>query len=31
VPSGVAELPGAHDLGADPLIVLLGEDVVDAA
>src|ERR671925_2039641 len=31
VPSGVAELPGTHDLGADPRIVLLGEDVVDAA
>ena len=31
VPSGVAELPGAHDLGADPRIVPLDEDVVDAA
>src|SRR5918994_1175227 len=31
VPSGVAELPGTHDLGADPRIVLLGEGVVDAA
>ena len=31
VPSGVAELPGTHDLGADPRIVLLDEDVVDAA
>jgi hypothetical protein len=27
----VAELPGTHDLGADPRSVLLGEDVVDAA
>jgi hypothetical protein len=27
----VAELPGTHDLGADPRTVLLGEDVVDAA
>jgi hypothetical protein len=27
----VAELPGAHDLGADPRIVLLQEGVVDAA
>jgi hypothetical protein len=27
----VAELPGTHDLGADPRIVLLGEGVVDAA
>src|SRR5918997_4211672 len=31
VPSGVAELPGAHDLDADPRIVPLDEDVVDAA
>ena len=31
VPSGVAPLPGTHDLGADPRTVLLGEDVVDAA
>ena len=31
VPSGVAPLPGTHDLGADPSIELLGEDVVDAA
>src|SRR3954451_3552632 len=31
VPSGVAELPGTHDLGADPRIVPLDEDVVDAA
>src|SRR5688572_6840414 len=31
VPSGRAELPGAHDLGADPRTVLLGEGVVDAA
>src|SRR5918992_3891950 len=29
VPSGVAELPGTHDLGADPRIVPLDEDVVD--
>ena len=28
---GVAELPGTHDLGADPRIVLLREGVVDAA
>jgi hypothetical protein len=27
----VAELPGTHDLGADPRTVLLGEGVVDAA
>jgi hypothetical protein len=27
----VAELPGAHDLDADPRIVPLDEDVVDAA
>jgi hypothetical protein len=27
----VAPLPGTHDLGADPRIVLLDEDVVDAA
>ena len=31
VPSGVAELPGPHDLGADPRIVPLDESVVDAA
>src|SRR5215217_7136497 len=31
VPSGVAELPGPHDLGTDPRIVPLSEDVVDAA
>ena len=31
VPSGRAELPGAHDLGADPGGELLGEGVVDAA
>src|SRR5215216_758140 len=31
VPSGVAELPGTHDLGADPRTVLPGEGVVDAA
>jgi hypothetical protein len=31
VPSGVAELPATHDLGADPWIVLAGEGVVDAA
>jgi hypothetical protein len=31
VPSGVAELPGPHDLGADPRIVPLDEDVVDPA
>src|SRR5215218_7658858 len=31
VPSGGAELPGPHDLGADPRTVLLGEGVVDAA
>src|SRR6266540_5033190 len=31
VPSGVAELPGTHDLGADPGIVLVDEGVVDAA
>jgi hypothetical protein len=31
VPSGVAELAGTHDLGADPGIVLLDEGVVDAA
>src|SRR3954452_13756159 len=31
VPSGVAELPGPHDLGADPPIVPLEERVVDAA
>ena len=30
MPSGVAELPGAHDLGADPPIVPLQEGVVDA-
>jgi hypothetical protein len=27
----VAELPGTHDLGTDPRIVLVDEDVVDAA
>jgi hypothetical protein len=27
----VAELPGPHDLGADPRIVPLDEDVVNAA
>jgi hypothetical protein len=27
----VAELPGTHDLGADPRTVLLGEGVVDAS
>jgi hypothetical protein len=31
VPSRVAPLAGAHDLGADPRIVLADEDVVDAA
>ena len=31
VPSGRAELPGTHDLGADPRTVLLDEGVVDAA
>ena len=31
VPAGVPELPGTHDLGADPGIELLGEGVVDAA
>jgi hypothetical protein len=31
VPAGVAELPGAHDLGADPHVELLDEGVVDAA
>jgi hypothetical protein len=31
VPAGVAELPGPHDLGADPLIVPPEEGVVDAA
>src|SRR4051795_6851212 len=31
VPSGRAELPGAHDLGADPGIEQLREGVVDAA
>jgi hypothetical protein len=30
VPSGRSELPGTHDLGADPRTVLLGEGVVDA-
>jgi hypothetical protein len=30
VPSGRAELPGTHDLGADPRAVPLGEGVVDA-
>ena len=29
-PSGRAELPGTHDLGADPLIVLPQEGVVEA-
>jgi hypothetical protein len=27
----MAELPGTHDLGADPRTVLLDESVVDAA
>jgi hypothetical protein len=27
----VAPLPGTHDLGADPRIVPLDEDVIDAA
>src|SRR5919201_3980203 len=31
VPSGMAELPGNHDLGADPKIELPREGVVDAA
>jgi hypothetical protein len=31
VPPGVAELPGAHDLGADPLFVQPHDRVVDAA
>src|SRR4051794_2452388 len=31
VPSGVAELPGTHDLGADPRSEQLGEGVVDTA
>src|SRR5436309_15698816 len=31
VPSGRAELPGTHDLGADPRIVQPHEGVVDAA
>src|SRR5215216_5770615 len=31
VPSGRAELPGSHDLAADPRTVLPGEGVVDAA
>ena len=31
VPSGRAELPGTHDLGADPRTVLPREGVVDAA
>jgi hypothetical protein len=31
VPSGRTELPGPHDLGADPRIVLPSEHVVDAA
>jgi hypothetical protein len=31
VPSGRAELPGTHDLGADSRTVLLQEGVVDAA
>jgi hypothetical protein len=31
VPTGRAELPGTHDLGADPPIELPDEGVVDAA
>ena len=31
MPAGVTELPGAHDLGADPRGELLREGVVDAA
>ena len=31
VPAGRPELPGAHDLGADPLIVQPQEGVVEAA
>ena len=31
VPSGVAELPGTHDLGADPGVVQPREGVVEAA
>ena len=31
LPTGMAELAGAHDLRADPVIVALHEDVVDAA
>jgi hypothetical protein len=31
VPSGRTELPGTHDLGADPRIVQPQEGVVDAA
>ena len=31
MPSGRAELPGTHDLGADPRIVQPQEGVVDAA
>jgi hypothetical protein len=31
MPPGRAELPGTHDLGADPRTVLPGEGVVDAA
>ena len=31
MPPGVAELPGAHDLGADPRIVQPQDRVVDAA
>ena len=30
-PAGVAELPGAHDLGPDPDVVACDEGVVDAA
>ena len=31
MPSGIAELPGAHDLGADPRSELPQEGIVDAA
>jgi hypothetical protein len=31
MPSGVAELPGTHDLGADPTTELLREGIVNAA
>jgi hypothetical protein len=31
MPSGVAPLPGTHDLRADPRTELLDEDVIDAA